>query len=224
MIYSVKLKMDTSTPHHKTPNILSTDLDKAIELLLNGKVIGIPTDTTYGLAADVTNIQAIERVFWIKGRRGSEALPIFISEVGEIDKYATGISEMAYKLSDAFWPGPLTMVLNSTNFVPEIVRGGMSTVAIRIPDHWVPREIIRLLGRPITGTSANKSGEPSLTHANQVQKQLGNDLELLIDGGPSGGMESTIIDLTVEQPIILRKGALEIGEIENVCDTEVIVN
>jgi len=216
MIYSVKLKMDTSTPHHKTPTILSTDLEKAVEFLRNGKVIGIPTDTTYGLAADVTNIQAIERVFWIKGRKGSEALPIFISEVGEIDQYATGISEMVYKLSDAFWPGPLTMVLNSTDFVPKIARGGMSTVAIRIPDHWVPREIIRLLGRPITGTSANISGNPSLTHANQVQKQLGNNLELLIDGGQLKGMESTIIDLTVEPPIILRKGAVKISEIENV--------
>ena len=216
MIYSVKLKMDTSTPHHKTPTILSTDLEKAVEFLRNGKVIGIPTDTTYGLAADVTNIQAIDRVFSIKGRKGSEALPIFISEVGEIDQYATGISEMVYKLSDAFWPGPLTMVLNSTDFVPKIVRGGMSTVAIRIPDHWVPREIIRLLGRPITGTSANISGNPSLTHVNQVQKQLGNNLELLIDGGQLRGMESTIIDLTVEPPIILRKGAVKISEIENV--------
>ena len=108
------------------------------------------------------------------------------------------------------------MVLNSTDFVPKIARGGMSTVAIRIPDHWVPREIIRLLGRPITGTSANISGNPSLTHANQVQKQLGNNLELLIDGGQLKGMESTIIDLTVEPPIILRKGAVKIREIENV--------
>ena len=129
---------------------------------------------------------------------------------------------MVYKLSDAFWPGPLTMVLNSTDFVPKIARGGMSTVAIRIHDHWVPREIIRLLRRPITGTSANISGHPELATSDEVVSSIGDKIDMVVRSkSPPGhtplGVGSTILNLASEVPKILRPGAVAKKDIEVVC-------
>ena len=200
----------------------SLDIQKQIEMgisiLKQGGLVAYPTDTVYGLGAGVNIIQAVERVYRAKGRPSNVALPLLLSDISQISEYAEPVPPIAWLLARRFLPGALTMVLLKSRSVPDIITAGGGTVAIRIPAHPVPVALVRGLGMPIVGTSANLSGKPSALTADEVSSQFGDKVDLVIDGGRCpGGRESTIIDVTGEVPEILREGAISIGELKRVC-------
>ncbi len=173
-----------------------------------------PTDTLYGLGADAFSIPALERIFTIKRRPAEISLPLLVSCWDQLETVAGQIPEAAHRLAGRFWPGPLTLVLPKAEQLPDRVTGGKDTVAVRMPDHPVALEIIRRLGRPITGTSANRSGQQDLLDYNAVRAELGNDVDYIVQTGPQPkGTPSTVVDLTTEFPTLLRQGALPLDEI-----------
>ena len=158
---------------------------------------------------------AVERVFRIKGRDEHTALPLLVADPSDLSRFAIEVPPVAYALVDRFMPGPLTIVVRKAAVVPDAVSGGLDTVALRIPDHMAPRSIVRELGAPITGTSANRSGRNGLTTAAEVRDELGEDVDLVLDGNVGAlGAPSTIVDLTVDPPRILREGAVRRLDIE----------
>ena len=196
---------------------ISRSIDSAINTLRKGGVIGAPTDTLYGILADATNEAAVAKVFEVKERLGSSPLPVFVAHVSDLHRYGREIPELACALADRFWPGKLTIVVKKSDLIPSLVSGGLDTVGIRIPDHPVPRSIVAGLGVPVTATSANVSGMPPMTSAEDVARVLGERLDLVYDGGqviPS--QPSTVIDVTVQPPRILRAGAVTRTAIEQV--------
>jgi L-threonylcarbamoyladenylate synthase len=174
-----------------------------------GGVLALPTETVYGLAADITNEAAIRRVFAIKGRPLSHPLIVHIASPADIDRYAIDPPPEARILAQRFWPGPLTMVLKKSDAVPRYVTGDQDTVALRIVDQRMTRAIIRNFGGAVAAPSANRFGRVSPTSADHVRDDLGDDVDFIVDGGPSRvGVESTIVDLTGSVPAILRSGAI----------------
>jgi len=192
-------------------------VEKGISILKRGGVVAFPTDTVYGLGASIGIKQAVERVYRIKGRPNNRALPLILADLFQIDGVARSVPPLARLLAENFWPGPLTLVLFKSEFVPDIVTGNSETVAVRIPAHPIPIALARGLGMPIVGTSANLSGQPSALTAEEARAQLGDRVDLIIDGECPGGKESTIVDLTGETPVILREGALSIEELRQIC-------
>ena len=187
----------------------------AVDVLMGGGVAAIPTDTIYGLAACAFDESAVMKVYELKGRPDGMALPLLLSDGSDARRCAATVPEEAWALMERFWPGALTLVLRKTDEVPNIVTAGMDTVALRVPDHPVPREIARLLGAPITGTSANLSGRPGLTNAGGVWEEFGDAVDFVLDGGEShGGVASTIVDMTQNEVRVLREGAVSWREIE----------
>ena len=173
-----------------------------------------PTDTLYGLGADVLSIPALERIFTIKGRPAEISLPLLVSCWDQLGTVTSHTPEAARRLAQRFWPGPLTLVLPKAERLPDRVTGGKNTVAVRMPDHPVALEIIRRLDRPITGTSANRSGHQDLLDYDAVKAELGKDVDYIVQSGPQPkGTPSTVIDLTTEIPTLLRQGALPMDEI-----------
>ena len=191
------------------PSILSTSTNRAVEILRSGGVIALPTDTLYGISANALDADAAAKVFTVKGREERSPLPIFVSDAGDIFRYGRDVPDVAVRLAELFWPGKLTIVVGKTDRIPSVVSGGYDTVGLRIPDHPIPREIVRELGVPITATSANVSGKPPLTSASDVVAELGSRLGLVFDGGLlSPSLPSTVIDVTANPPRILREGAV----------------
>ena len=187
----------------------------AVDVLGNGGVAAIPTDTIYGLAACAFDESAVMKVYELKGRPDGMALPLLLSDGSDARRCAATVPDQAWALMERFWPGALTLVLRKTDAVPDIVTAGMDTVALRVPDHPVPREIARMLGAPITGTSANLSGRPGLTNAASVRREFGDSVDFVLDGGESqGGVASTIVDMTENEMRVLREGAVSWEEIE----------
>ena len=183
-------------------------------LLREGGVIAYPTDTVYGLGAVVFNRAAVSTVFVIKGRDRTQGLPILIASESQLREVAANVSDVALALAKRFWPGPLTLVLPKSEELPDRVTGGRDTVAVRMPDHPVALDIIRRLDRPITGTSANRSGQQDLLDYNAVRLDLGEDVDYIVEAGPSPkGTPSTVIDLTTNFPKLLRQGALTMNDI-----------
>jgi L-threonylcarbamoyladenylate synthase len=181
----------------------------ASRLLRAGGVLALPTETVYGLAADITNEAAIRRVFAIKGRPLSHPLIVHIASADDIDRYAVDVPPEARILAARFWPGPLTMVLRKSDAVPLYVTGNQDTVALRVVDQRTTCAIIRRCGGAVAAPSANRFGRVSPTSAEHVRDDLGDDVDYIIDGGPSHvGVESTIVDLTGRVPAILRSGAI----------------
>jgi L-threonylcarbamoyladenylate synthase len=180
-------------------------------------VIAFPTDTVYGLGAGAYIESAIERVFKIKQRPPEMALPILLADASQVHEVARELPGYAWRLIDAFLPGGLTLVVYRTRVVKDIITAGGDTVAIRIPDHPVPRAIIKGSGMPLIGTSANVSGQTPLVAAEDVRKQIGHSVDLVIEGEPAPrGTESTVVDVTGEVPVILRVGAIPREAIEYV--------
>jgi L-threonylcarbamoyladenylate synthase len=197
---------------------IQQQVEQAITILKQGGIVACPTDTVYGVVAAINIEPAVERIYRIKGRPRSQALPILLADKSQISDVAKVVPLLARRLADKFWPGALTMVLLKSESVPDIVTGGGKTVAIRMANHPMPVAIIRGLGVPIVGTSANLSGHPSALTAEEVRAQIGDRVDMIIDGGRCpGGIESTIVDLSGETPLILRKGAIPLEEIEQVC-------
>jgi L-threonylcarbamoyladenylate synthase len=192
--------------------------EQAITILKKGGIVAFPTDTVYGLGASMNLAQAVERVYQVKKRPRTMPLPLLLAEVSQIDKVTRSVPPVAWLLAEKFLPGALTLVLLKSKSVPDIVSGGGKTIAVRIPDHPIPVALAQGLGTPIAGTSANLSGSPSALTAEDVRAQLGDKVDLIIDGGRCPlGKESTIIDLTRENPIILREGAISREELQKVC-------
>jgi L-threonylcarbamoyladenylate synthase len=194
---------------------MQSQIDAAIDRLKRGGVVGIPTDTLYGLAACVFNLDAVQRVFDIKGRPANMPIPVLLADATDLESCVKEIPDAAFDLADKFWPGALTLVLKKSNAIPDIISAGGDTVAVRVPNHSVPRQLVRGLGAPITGTSANRSGQPGLTAADAVRETFGDELELVIDAGEiTGGVASTVLDLSGGVPVLLRQGAVSSEEIE----------
>ncbi len=193
---------------------LQREIEKGVRILQKGGVIAFPTDTVYGLGADAFNHTAVERIYQIKNRPKYQQFPLLISDVKQMTTLAGSIPEIAWFLARRFWPGGLTLILSKTNPAPACPPSAL-TIAVRVPNHPVCRALIEHLGNPITGTSANISGQPAALTAEEVEQQLEGKIDLIINGGKCpGGKESTIVDTTHEPPVILRQGIIPSHEID----------
>ena len=182
---------------------------KAAEFIKNGELVGIPTETVYGLGANGLDAEAVAKIFVAKGRPQDNPLILHVAAPEEMELFCHSIPKAAYDLAEAFWPGPLTLVLPARDCVPRRTTAGLSTVAIRCPDNAITREIIRLAGVPIAAPSANLSGKPSTTTAAHVLHDHNGKIAAVVDGGPCRvGVESTIVDLTDTRPRLLRPGGI----------------
>ncbi len=194
----------------------------AASLIRRGQLVGIPTETVYGLGADGLNPVAVSHIFEAKGRPQDNPLILHIAQTSWMERYCRDIPEGAYRLAEKFWPGPLTMILQRQSIVPDVVTAGLGTVGIRCPDHPVCREIIRVANTPIAAPSGNTSGRPSPTTAQHMAEDMEGKIAAILDGGPcTVGVESTIIDMTVQPPRLLRPGGVTLealrvalGEVE----------
>ncbi len=196
---------------------LTEQIRKGIQILKAGGTVAYPTDTVYGLGADAFNKRAVEKIYEIKGRPRQSAFPLLLANSNQVADVASSVSEIAWLLMSHFWPGGLTLVLPKGINLPDYLSYGDATVAVRIPNHPVPLALIKGLGSPLIGTSANISGQPSALTAKEVKIQLGGRISLTIDGGRCpGGVESTIIDVTRKTPKIQRQGLIPREEIERV--------
>ena len=203
---------------NKLASSIQQQVEQGITILKQGGIVAFPTDTVYGLGASISSDHAVERVYQVKERPHSMALPLLLADKSQIAEVAEAVPPVTWLLADKFLPGALTIVLFKSKSVPDIVTGGGKTVAIRIPAHPVPIALAQGLGTPIVGTSANLSGQPSSLTTDEVRTQLGDKVDLIIDGGRCpGGRESTIVDLTRETPLILREGAISREELKQVC-------
>ena len=193
---------------------LLNELDKAFAALDNGGVVVFPTDTLYGLGADVFSLPALQRIFAIKGRPAELALPVLVAGLDQVESVALPMSNQAQELAERFWPGPLTLVMRRSPELPDLVTGGADTVAVRMPAHRIPLALARRLGRPITGSSANLSGQPDLLDLDSIENQLGNLVDYIIRSGPPPeGTGSTVVDITRNKPRLLREGSISLEEI-----------
>ena len=181
----------------------------AAKIIQAGGLVAIPTETVYGLGANGLSESAVAKIFIAKGRPQDNPLILHVADAHEIEKFCRDIPVAAYTLADAFWPGPLTMVLPARDSVPKCTTAGLPTVAVRCPDNEVTRQIIRLSGVPIAAPSANISGKPSTTTAAHVLHDHDGKIDAIVDGGPCRvGVESTIVDLTEDRPRLLRPGGI----------------
>ena len=197
---------------HPTPLDFQAEIRRAAEALSKGGVFAIPTDTLYGLAADALNPDALDRVYAAKGRPADMPLPVLVSGWEQSLQVATVSSEieaLARGLAEAYWPGSLTMVLPAAPGLPRRLTAGRDTVAVRMPDHPVPRALADALGRPITGTSANRSGEPDITDPDELRRVLAPRVDGIIVSGPKPvGGASTIVAVSGDGIRLLREGVL----------------
>jgi L-threonylcarbamoyladenylate synthase len=190
----------------------------AVEIVKSGGIVAFPTDTVYGLGADPCNERAVEKIFRVKRRSQKVPLPLLLSEKHDLTRVASVVPEIAWRLVEHFIPGGLTLVLKKSSWVPATVTAGGDTVAVRVPDHYIPLALIKGLGTPVIGTSANLSGAPNPISAEDVYRQLGEEVDFIVDGGKCpGGVESTVIDVSGAVPIIVREGAVSIKRIVETC-------
>ncbi len=192
-------------------------LQDAGDIIRTGGLVAFPTETVYGLGADALNPQAVARIFEVKNRPRFDPLIVHIADFFEVERLYHSPNKKAEKLIERFWPGPLTIILLKSKVVPDIVTAGLSTVAIRMPAHPVALNLIKEAGAPIAAPSANPFGYLSPTTAWHVREQVGEKVDMILDGGKCPiGVESTVIDLTEAEPILLRPGGLPLEEIEAV--------
>jgi L-threonylcarbamoyladenylate synthase len=195
---------------------------QAAKLLREGKLIGIPTETVYGIAANALNEQAVAKIFELKGRPSENPLIVHVHNSTSAITLAREFPAAARKLADLFWPGPLTIVVEKSLLVPSIVTAGLNTVAIRVPDHPVALSLIQQAGVPLSAPSANKFMSLSPTTASMIDPDIASGLEMVLDGGPCEiGIESTVVDLTGSSPVILRRGQISEQQIAEALNTSV---
>ena len=184
-------------------------LPEAVAVLRGGGLVAYPSDTVYGLGAAAGDERAVARVFAVKGRDAEKAISVLLADAADLAPLCAEVPFLARVLAQRYWPGPLTLVLRPSPGYQSAALGGGDTLAVRVPDHPFLRELIRALGEPITGTSANRSGRPACRSAQEVEHELGDTVDLIIDGGPSpAGPESTVVSLTGSLPVVLREGAI----------------
>jgi L-threonylcarbamoyladenylate synthase len=189
-------------------------IQDAAKVILSGGVVAVPTESFYGLAVHALNEIAIERLFAVKQRREGNPLLILIASGETLGSYVTEVSNKARKLIARFWPGGLTMVFFANPMMPPSLTAGTGKIGVRLSSHPVPRELARVVGAPITGTSANRSGQPSCSTAEEVMEAIGKDIDLILDGGRTpGGKGSSVLDVTLDPPVVLRDGIVSRDEL-----------
>jgi L-threonylcarbamoyladenylate synthase len=190
-------------------------IEEAGKWIRRGGLIALPTDTLYGLAADPFSAVAVARLFAVKGRAAERAVPLIAADAAQVASHLGRLPAAGQRLAERFWPGPLTLLVPATRALAAAVSGGTGRVGVRVPAHDVARAICAAVGRPITATSANVSGEPATPDPDQVERTLGGRLDLLIDAGPTpGGAASTIVDVTSADPVLVRAGAISWDDIQ----------
>lgn len=191
------------------------EVHDAVAALRRGEVIGLPTETVYGLAADATNVAAVGRIFALKGRPADHPLIVHVADAAALPDWTRGASPLAATLAAAFWPGPLTLILPRAARVPDVVTGGQDTVGLRCPDHPVALAVLREFGGGLAAPSANRFGRISPTSAAHVRDEFPTGVDIVLDGGDCEvGIESTILDLSSDTPRILRPGRISAARIE----------
>lgn len=192
-------------------------IKEAAEILKNGGIAAIPTETVYGLAASALDEEAVKKVFIAKGRPQDNPLIVHIAEIDTLSEIAADIPDGAYKCAEKFWPGPLTMVLKRTDKIPALVSAGLDTVAVRMPSDKTARDIITASGLPLAAPSANTSGKPSPTSAKYVIDDLDGKIDAVVMSGDCGvGVESTVITLVTSPPRLLRPGAVTVEQLREI--------
>ncbi|MEQ2455244.1 L-threonylcarbamoyladenylate synthase [Flavonifractor hominis] len=201
----------------QTKRLSSHDIAAASEILHRGGLLGIPTETVYGLGANGLNSEAVSHIFQAKGRPQDNPLILHVPCADWLERYCTDIPDTAYLLANRFWPGPLTMILRRKPVVPDAVTAGLDTVGMRCPAHPVCRAIIAAADVPVAAPSGNTSGRPSPTNAADMLEDMDGKIDGIVDGGPcSVGVESTIIDLTEQPPRLLRPGGITLEQLRDV--------
>jgi L-threonylcarbamoyladenylate synthase len=186
-------------------------IEQAAQLLRQGELVAFPTETVYGLGADGSSPQAVEKIFKAKGRPDDHPVIVHVASANEFTKWAVDIPEVAYQLADAFMPGPVTLILKRSTLVPDIVTGRQDTVGLRVPNHPVALELLKSFGGGIAAPSANRFGRISPTTAQHVLEELGESVSLILDGGACNvGLESTIVDVTSARVKVLRPGGVSL--------------
>jgi L-threonylcarbamoyladenylate synthase len=204
---TLRFKIDSTESLRKGVNI-------GAETISRGGVVALPTESFYSLSVDATNAQAVERIFAIKKRASGLPILILISSVGELAQYVIAVPPAAQEMAERFWPGGLTMIFQSAPILPSSLTGGTGKIGIRISSHPAARALPKALLVPITGTSANVSGTPPCTTADQVLECIGAEVDLVLDGGSTQGKDpSTVLDVTVNPPLIVREGMIGQEEI-----------
>ena len=214
VLYSVKRKMINSEASHAP----ESQVEAAVSILRRGGLVAFPTDTLYALGAHAFMETAVQRVYQAKGRPADLALPLLLAKSADVERVAIDIPPIAWKLADLFWPGAMTLVLHKAASVSPLISGGGDTIGVRVPRHPLALELIEKTGAPLTGTSANKSGGAEPVVPKEVCQQLGQDIDLIVDGGPcplSGA--STIVDVTTNPPRIVREGMISRHMLAEVC-------
>jgi L-threonylcarbamoyladenylate synthase len=183
------------------------------EVLFRGGVVIYPTDTFYALGVDPRNAEAVKRLFEIKGRAADQAILLLLKDAAQVRDWAVEINRKAERLMNAYWPGPLTLLFKAKDDVLPELTGGRGSIGLRVPGNRVTRDLISVAGCAVTGTSANRTGEPSIRTAEEAVAALGENVDLIIDGGmTAGGKPSTIVDVSTAHPAIVRQGAIELPE------------
>lgn len=196
---------------------LDLDLERAVRCLRAGGLVAFPTETVYGLGADAERAEAVQRIFEVKGRPFEHPLIVHLGDAAELSAWAKQVPETAQRLADAFWPGPLTLIVERSERVAPNVTGGLPTVGLRVPDHPVALQLLQRFGGGVAAPSANRFGKVSPTRAEHVRQDLGSDVDVIVDGGPCRvGVESTIVDVTSAAPRILRHGGISRERLEDV--------
>ncbi len=201
----------------------SAAFEQAAKILRNGGLVAFPTETVYGLGGNALDKEASKKIYAAKGRPSDNPLIVHVADIKAVKPLVTEIPDKARKLMEAFWPGPLTIILNASPIVPKKTLGGLSTIALRMPDHPVALKLLKSAKIPIAAPSANASGRPSPTKAEHVAEDLAGRIDMILDGGEVGiGVESTIVDLTGKTPIILRPGFITRAMLEGVLGQVII--
>jgi L-threonylcarbamoyladenylate synthase len=196
---------------------IGKDISKAKQLLEESELVGMPTETVYGLAGNALNLKAVTKIFEVKDRPTFDPLIVHVAGIDDAKRYVESIPDMAVKLAENFWPGPLTLLLRKKDLIPDLVTSGLDTVGIRCPDHPLTLALLRSLDFPLAAPSANPFGYVSPTKPEHVEEQLGKKIAYILDGGScTVGIESTIVGFDKDTPIIYRLGGLDIEAIENV--------
>ncbi len=195
---------------------IGTDINKAIDLLIKGELVAIPTETVYGLAGNALDIDAVTRIFAVKNRPQFDPLIVHVPDIIHAQKYVEEVPDQARTLADRFWPGPLTILFNKKKVIHDLVSAGLDTVGIRCPDHPITKQLLEKLPFPLAAPSDHPFGYVSPTTPAHVNEQLGDKIKYILDGGPCPiGIESTIIGFEDGEAIIFRLGGLSVEQIEN---------
>ena len=214
--------MQTKLIKTNDSNINETAL-LAGEILRNGGIVAIPTETVYGLAANALSGEAVKKIFEAKGRPQDNPLIVHVTDISEVTPLVKSIPDEARRLAERFWPGPLTMIMPKSDLIPDETSGGLSTVAVRCPSHPVARAIIRAAGVPLAAPSANVSGRPSPTNAKYVFEDMNGKIDMIVDGGQSEvGVESTVVTLAQKPARLLRPGGITAEQLKSVLGEVVI--